>query len=64
MYIDKKTFYCVGISIPIENITKFAVTDQMELLFADKNGDSYEVRSPYPRSALKYREIFKVLTGE
>jgi len=64
MYINKKIFSCAGMSIPIENITKFAVTDQMELLFANKNGDSYEVRSQYPRSALKYREIFRVLTGD
>ena len=49
-------------SFPLEEITQFAVADQMKLLFTIRSGIMYEVESATPRSALKYREIFKTLT--
>jgi len=64
MYIDRSMFHCAGKHFPLDSIARFAVVGQMVLLFALKDGTSYEVRSAHPRSALKYREIFKVLTGE
>jgi len=63
MYIDRMLFSCCGMSFPLENITKFAVVGQKVLLFALKDGATYEVRSRSPRSALKYREIFRLLSG-
>jgi len=63
MYIDLNVFHCGGLSFPLEDITKFAVAGQKVLLFGLKDGSTYEVRSETPRSALKYREIFKVLSG-
>jgi hypothetical protein len=59
--ISRKTFKCAGHEFPIEQIVKVAVVGQMTLLFSLKNGDSYEVQSDAPRSAVKYREIFKVI---
>jgi len=64
MYIDRTMFHCAGKHFPLDSISRFAVVGQMVLLFALKDGTSYEVRSEHPRSALKYREIFRVLTGE
>jgi len=61
MSINNKVFHCVGKDFPLDSITKFAIVGQMTLLFAVKDGANYEVRSTIPRSALKYREIFKVL---
>jgi len=63
MQIDRETFRCAGKIFPLRQITRFAVVGQMTLLFALKDGAVYEVRSAAPRSALKYREIFRVLTG-
>jgi len=64
MSIDRAMFHCAGKHFPLVDITRFAVVGQMVLLFALKDGTSYEVRSEHPRSALKYREIFRVLSGE
>jgi hypothetical protein len=62
MQIDRKALHCAGHTFPIERITRFAVADQMLLLFALKDGTAYEVRSAAPRSALIYKEIFNILT--
>jgi 1-acyl-sn-glycerol-3-phosphate acyltransferase len=61
MSIDRKVFRCAGKSFPVKDITRFAIAGRMELLFALKDGATYEVHSKTPRSALKYREIFKIL---
>ncbi|MCL2366017.1 MAG: 1-acyl-sn-glycerol-3-phosphate acyltransferase [Oscillospiraceae bacterium] len=60
--INHDALHCCGMVFPLENIMKFAVVGQMTLLFAEKQGDMYEVRSQTFRSALKYKEIFRVLT--
>jgi len=62
MSIDREVFRCAGHDFPVGQITKFAIVGQMTLLFSTIGGESYEVRSNAPRSALKYREIFRVLT--
>jgi len=61
--IDRGALHCAGMRFPIERITRVAVAGQMILLFSMKDGPTYEVRSAVPRSALKYREIFRILTG-
>ena len=63
MYIDRETFHCAGKSFALDEIARFAVVGQMKLLVGLKDGTTYEVGSPTPRSALKYREIFRLLTG-
>ena len=62
MGISRDAFHCAGYDFPIDHITKMAIAGQMTLLFSIKSGDSYEVHSDAPRSALKYREIFRILT--
>jgi len=62
MKIGRKTFQCAGLEFPLDQITRVTVTGQMTLIFALNDGASYEVYSDTPRSALKYREIFRILT--
>jgi len=64
MRINRTTFHCAGHDFPLSNVTRFTVVGQKELMFAMIDGPTYEVRSNTPRSALKYREIYRVLTGE
>jgi len=64
MSIDRQAIHCAGRSFPLADITRVAITGQMDLLYSDKSGITYEVKSRIPRSALKYREIFKVLTNK
>jgi len=61
MRIYREVFHCAGVTFPMREITRFAVVGQMTLLFASKDGATYEVRSPAPRSALVYRDIFRIL---
>ena len=62
--IDRKALSCAGEVFPLEAIKKLAIVGQMTLLFALKDGQMYEVSGKTIRSALKYREIFKVLTEQ
>ena len=62
MSIDRQTLRCAGKSFELTDITRVAIVGQMDLIFSDKSGVTYTVLSHFPRSALKYREIFKVLT--
>ena len=61
MQIDREAFCCAGMTFPLREITRFAIVGQMTLLFAINNGATYEVQSTTPRSALLYREIFRIL---
>ena len=63
MRIDRDSFHCAGFSFDIGEIAQFAVTGQMTLHFGLKNGATYEVQTAAPRSALKYREIFRYLSS-
>ena len=64
MTISRDSLKCAGYEFPITQITRIVVAGQMLLLFALKDGTSYEVHSDVPRSALKYREIFRILTNQ
>ena len=64
MHISRNEFHCAGLSFPLGDITRFAVTGKMTLSFALKDGATYEVHSVAPRSALKYREILRILRDE
>lgn len=61
MYIDREKFFCAGQTFPLRHIARFAVVGRMTLLFALTDGTAYEVQSAIPRSALKYKEIFRIL---
>ena len=61
MEMRRDAFHCAGRVFPIKHITRFTIVDRMTLVFALADGVSYEVRSQVPRSALKYREIFRIL---
>jgi hypothetical protein len=60
MKIDREALYCAGMKFPLREVTRFAIVSQMTLLFAMNNGATYEVRSATPRSALIYRDIFRI----
>lgn len=63
MQISRDTFQCAGLTFEMSEIAQFEVVSQMTLIFGLKNGTTYEVQTAAPRSALKYREIFRVLSG-
>ena len=62
MSIDREAFHCAGERFPLSGVTRFAIAGSMTLLFSSKEGASYEVHSDTPRSALKYKEIFRILS--
>ena len=62
MFIDRREFHCAGKSFPLKEISRFVVVGKMTLQFALTDGTSYEVQSATPRSALKYKEIFRILS--
>ena len=64
MKIHRDALHCAGLMFPIEQITRITVIGRMTLLFALKDGATYEVHSDAPRSALKYKEIFRILTNK
>ena len=61
MTISRTEFHCAGMTFPLEQITRFAIVDQMTLMFALRDGTGYEVLSDVPRSALKYLEAFLIM---
>lgn len=61
MFIDKERFHCAGRSFPLRQIARFTVVGWMTLQFALTDGTSFEVKSAVPRSASKYKEIFRIL---
>jgi len=63
MWISREVFHCAGLEVPLGEIISFVTVGQMELLFSLMDGSMYEVRSHVPRSALKYKDIFRLLKG-
>jgi len=63
MWIDHRKLHCAGLDFPLDDIISVVTVGRMTLLFALKGGAMYEVRSAVPRSALKYKDIFRFLTG-
>lgn len=64
MYIDRENFHCAGHTFALDQIARIVVVGRMTLQFALTDGTSYEVHSERPRSALKYKEAFRILAGE
>ena len=64
MSISRDVFHCAGYDFGINQITRLVIVGRMTLLFALKGGDTYEVHSDTPRSALKYKEIYRILTNK
>jgi hypothetical protein len=64
MNISRAEFHCAGHVFPIREITKMTIVGQMTIQFALKNGAQFEIRSNFPRNAVKYREIFNILSKE
>ena len=62
MKLCRDVFYCAGLEFPVKQIIRFAVVGQMTLIFALKDGTSYEILSDAPRNALIYKEVFRILT--
>jgi len=63
MSMSKNEFHCAGKIYPLESVEKIAIFGRQILLFSLVDGTTYEVHSKHVRSALKYREIFRVLTS-
>jgi len=59
--INRENLECAGMTFPLGSITQVVVVGQMAIEFAVIDGATYEIRSKTPRSALKYREIFRLL---
>jgi len=64
MYISHTVFHCAGFNFPLADILEFSTAGQQMLLFTLLDGKTYEVRSKYPLSTLKYRDIFRTIAGE
>ena len=64
MFISREVLHCADLDFPLGQITRIAVVGQMTLQFGTADGVEYEVHSSAPRSALKYREAFRILTGK
>jgi hypothetical protein len=52
---------CAGFTFPLKDLEDLAITGQMTLTFT-ACAKRYEVKSPYPRSAVLYRHAFLFLT--
>jgi len=61
LYISRTEFHCAGMDFPLQQIKRFTVLGKMILLFTLDDGTQYEIRSPFPRSPLKYLEIMRAL---
>ncbi len=44
------------------DIQDMSIIVQMNIVFSLKNGETYEIHSPFPRSALKYLQLYKSLS--
>ena len=44
-----------------DDMSDMNIIGQMDIAFATNDRQAYEIKSSYPRSALKYRELFKYL---
>ena len=53
-----------GMTFPLSEIDDIEVTGRMTISFAATDKRNFEIRSDHPRSASKYRESFRILTGK
>jgi hypothetical protein len=52
------------IEFPFESIVDMSIITMMTIIFSTNEKKIFEVHSPYPRSALKYFEMFKALKAK
>ncbi len=67
LFADKLSFQTTdgqAINFPFSNISDIAIHGQRTLIFTTINKEFYELKSQAPRSALKYYDIYKALTGQ
>jgi len=48
-------------SVLYRDIQDMSIIVQMNIVFSLKNGETYEIHSSFPRSALKYLQLYKAL---
>lgn len=60
LYADR--LVCAGRSFPLRQIADLAIIGRQTMVFSTLDGESWELRNPLPRSALKYKHAFDILT--
>ena len=58
--------YCEGLSLgsfvfPFSDMIDFSATGRQTLTFVTADGQTYELRNPYPRNALVCRQIYRIM---
>ncbi|HOF95239.1 MAG TPA: lysophospholipid acyltransferase family protein [Clostridia bacterium] len=61
LYMFKDRLTCGEYSFPLGEITDMAIYGQRTLVFSTDKGIHYEIKSDYPRSAIKYLLLFRHL---
>ncbi|NLC45485.1 MAG: hypothetical protein GX783_14540 [Clostridiales bacterium] len=67
IFADKFAFQAVdghAFNFPFSQISDIAIHGKQTLIFTTINKEFYELKSRAPRSALKYYDIYKALTGQ
>jgi hypothetical protein len=66
LYPDRFLFEGIGETreFPLEGISKVVIQGKQALQFTDCEGATYEVKSPFARSALKYLNLFELLKSK
>lgn len=67
LFADKLSFQSAdgrAFNFPLSIISDIAIHGQRTLIFTTVNKEFYELKSRVPRSALKYYELYKALTGQ
>lgn len=59
LYRDR--LVCGNCTFLLDAISDVTNCSKMTLTFSTKKGSHYEIKSPYPRSAIKYAELFHML---
>jgi 1-acyl-sn-glycerol-3-phosphate acyltransferase len=62
----KLNAFCGGLSLddftfPFSDMIDFTVTGRQTLTFVTADADAYELKNPYPRNALVYRQIYRAM---
>ena len=67
MFKDRLAFQSndgLNYSFPLSQISDISIHGQRTLIFTTVNKEYFELKSLVPRSALKYYELCKALTGQ
>ncbi len=57
----KDRLVCGNCTFLLDAISDLTNCSKMTLTFSTKKGGHYEIKSPYPRSATKYQDMFRIL---